>query len=82
LVIFRSDDLSSRQVDELHVALGINHKVLRLYVATHDLVVVKKLQQRNNTTSVELAVLSRQQSDRTHYLVKILPTNILLKVEE
>ena len=43
LVVFSSDDLGGREVDELHVSLGVDHEVLRLDVPAHYLVVVEVL---------------------------------------
>lgn len=57
LVIFSADDLRGREVDKLHVSLGVDHEVLRLNVAAHDLAVVEVLEDLNYACPVKLTVL-------------------------
>jgi len=44
LIILCSDNLGSRQIYEFQIPLGVNHKILRFYIATYYLVIVKVLQ--------------------------------------
>lgn len=82
LVIFSPDDLRGRQIDELHVSLRVNHKVLRLDIPAYNLIVIEVLQDLDDTRSVKLTILCRKQPNTSNNLIEILPAHILLKVEQ
>lgn len=78
LVILSPDDLGSRKIDQLHVALRIHHEVFWLDVTADYLVIVEVFQYEDNSCSVKLTVLSGEQSNVTNDLVEILSTHELL----
>lgn len=82
LVVLGADDLRSREIDELHVALGVDHEVFRLYVPADYLVVLEVFEDEDDGCSVEDAVLSGKQADVSDNFVEIFPADILLQVEQ
>ena len=82
LIVLGSDEFCGGHVDEFDVPFGVDHEILWFDVTADDLVVVEVLQNEDDARAVELAVLSGEQTDRAHDLVKVLPAHVLLQVKE
>lgn len=81
LVVLSPNDFGSRQVDKLHVSLRVDHEILGLNIAADYLVIVEVFKSENDACSVELAVLSGEQSDVAHNLVEIFTADVLLEIK-
>lgn len=82
LVVFGSNEFCGGHVDEFHVPFGVDHEILWFDVTADNLVVVEVLQNEDDARTVELAVFSGEQANRTHHLVKVLPAHVLLQVKK
>ena len=56
LIVLSSDDLRGGQVNQLHIALLINHEIFRLDIPTDNLVVIEVLQNQDDRSPIELTI--------------------------
>lgn len=68
------------EVDQFQVALLVYQEVLGFYVSADDLYVLEVFQDQDNASCVELGVWGREQTQLFQHLVKLLPFNVLSKV--
>lgn len=78
LIVFSPYNFWCREIDEFHVSLRVNHKILRFDISADYLVILEVLKNKDDGCSIEYAIFSGKKTNISDYLIEILSTNVLL----